>query len=83
MQDPSEKHFGDVGILVKYEVNNNNNNESDINFIRNHVIEDAAMNNDGLFTMRSRKVWRSAHMSKNLWLLRTITRAREVTQTKA
>ena len=26
MQDPTEKHFGDVGILDKYEVNNNNNN---------------------------------------------------------
>ena len=25
MQDPTEKHFGDVGILDKYEDNNNNN----------------------------------------------------------
>ena len=25
MQDLTEKHFGDVGILDKYEVNNNNN----------------------------------------------------------
>ena len=25
MQDPTEKHFCDVGILGKYEVNNNNN----------------------------------------------------------
>ena len=28
MQDPTEKHFGDVGILDKYEVNNNNNNNN-------------------------------------------------------
>ena len=26
MQDPTEKHFGDVGILDKYNNNNNNNN---------------------------------------------------------
>ena len=26
LQDPTEKHFGDVGILDKYEDNNNNNN---------------------------------------------------------
>jgi hypothetical protein len=25
MEDPTEKHFGDVGILDKYEDNNNNN----------------------------------------------------------
>ena len=25
LQDPTEKHFGDVGILDKYEDNNNNN----------------------------------------------------------
>jgi hypothetical protein len=25
VQDPTEKHFGDVGILDKYEDNNNNN----------------------------------------------------------
>ena len=25
MQDPTEKHFGDVGILDKYNNNNNNN----------------------------------------------------------
>jgi hypothetical protein len=27
LQDPTEKHFGDVGILDKYEDNNNNNNK--------------------------------------------------------
>ncbi len=26
-QDPTEKHHGDVGILVKYKYNNNNNNK--------------------------------------------------------
>ena len=25
MQDPTEKHSSDVGILDKYEINNNNN----------------------------------------------------------
>ena len=30
MQDPTEKHFGDVGILDKYEVNNNNNNNNTV-----------------------------------------------------
>jgi hypothetical protein len=25
MHDPIENHFGDVGILVKYEYNHNNN----------------------------------------------------------
>jgi hypothetical protein len=28
LQDPTEKHFGDVGILDKYENNNNNNKDS-------------------------------------------------------
>jgi hypothetical protein len=28
LQDPNEKHFGDVGILDKYEDNNNNNNNN-------------------------------------------------------
>ena len=28
MQDPTEKHCGDVGILVKYKDNNNNNNNN-------------------------------------------------------
>ena len=28
MQDPIEKHSGDVGILVKYKDNNNNNNNN-------------------------------------------------------
>ena len=31
MQDPTEKHFGDVGILDKYEVNNNNINNNNNN----------------------------------------------------
>jgi hypothetical protein len=31
LQDPTEKHFGDVGILDKYEKNNNNNSNG--NFI--------------------------------------------------
>ncbi len=26
-QDPTEKHYGGVGILVKYKYNNNNNNK--------------------------------------------------------
>jgi hypothetical protein len=30
MQDPTEKHFGDVGVLDKYEDNNNNNNDNKI-----------------------------------------------------
>ena len=28
MQDPTEKHCGDVGILVKYKDNNNKNNNN-------------------------------------------------------
>jgi hypothetical protein len=28
LQDPTEKHFGDVGILDKYEDDNNNNNNN-------------------------------------------------------
>ena len=31
MQDPTENHFGDGGILDKYEVNNNNNNNNNNN----------------------------------------------------
>ena len=30
MEDPTEKHFGDVGILVKYNDNNNNNNKEQV-----------------------------------------------------
>ncbi len=40
LQDPTEKHFGDVGILSKYDDNNNNNNtgaESD-NLARIYII---------------------------------------------
>ena len=33
MQDPTENHFGDVGILDKYEVNNNNNNNNNTVFL--------------------------------------------------
>jgi hypothetical protein len=34
LQDPTEKHFGDVGILDKYEDNNNNNNNISVLGIR-------------------------------------------------
>jgi hypothetical protein len=33
LQDPTEKHFGDVGILDKYEDNNNNNNDRSLRIL--------------------------------------------------
>jgi hypothetical protein len=38
-QDPTEKHFGDVGILDKYEDNNNNNNLNTLEFTLHSVNE--------------------------------------------
>ncbi len=32
-QDPTEKHYGDVGILVRYKYNNNKNNYNNNNKI--------------------------------------------------
>ena len=32
LQDPTEKHFCDVGILGKYEDNNNNNNNNNYDY---------------------------------------------------
>jgi hypothetical protein len=34
LQDPTDKHFGDVGILDKYEDNNNNKEEMELFFNR-------------------------------------------------
>ena len=54
IQDPTEKHFGDVGILAKYHDNNNNNNKLTYSYTQIFWVS-CASRCQGLFSSQFKK----------------------------